>query len=92
MPWTDNKIMVLFTAFEKVNSTFFLCFFRGDVTTWRPGTEEEKEAFVALIAPENREALRKWYAQLSSINAMADALRKILEREIGEPLPIGSKR
>ena len=91
MPWTDNKMMVLFTAFEKVNSTFFISFFRGDLTAWKPGTGEEKEAFAALIALENREELKKWYSELSSINAMADALRRILEREIGEKLSVGTK-
>ena len=80
--------MVWFTAFEKVDSSFFLCFFRGDLTTWKPETDEEKKAFASLTAPENREELRKWYSQLSSINTMADALRHILEREIGERLPI----
>ena len=85
-------MMVLFTAFEKVNSSFFNCYFRGDLATWKPGTDEEKEAFASLIAPENREDLRKWYAQLTSINAMADALRRILEREIGEHLPIATRK
>ena len=81
--------MVLFSAFDKPWSSFFTCYFRGDLTTWKPDTDEERRAFASLVAPENREDLRKWYAQLTSINAMADALRHILEREIGEDLPIG---
>ena len=59
MPWTDNKIMVLFTAFEKVNSSFFNCYFRGDLATWKPATDEEKAAFACLIALETRVELRK---------------------------------
>jgi hypothetical protein len=91
MPWTDNKMMVVFSAFDKPSSSFFTCYFRADISTWKPETDEEKKAFATLIAPENREELRDWYARLASINAMADALRKILEREIGEPLPVGLK-
>lgn len=90
MPWTDNKMMVLFDVFGNPRSSFFNSFFLGELATWKPGTKAEEEAFAALMAPENRRELRKWYSGYSSsIDPMAEALRRILEREIGEPLPIG---
>ena len=91
MPQTDDKIMWLLSAFDKPQSSFFTCYYRGSMTSWRPETEEERQAFVELIAPENREQLKMWYSRLSSINDMADVFRHVLEQEIGEALPIGRK-
>ena len=89
MPSTHDRIMWLFSAFEKPTSSFLECFYRGDLSTWRPGTEEERRAFDQLTAPENRQALKAWYARYPSINPGAEALHRILEKAIGERLPIG---
>ena len=85
---TENQIMWLMSEFDKPQSSFFNCYYRGDLSCWQPETSEEKEAFAALTSPENREALKKWYSQLPSINAGADAFHRILEKEIGEELPL----
>jgi hypothetical protein len=89
MPLTHDKIMWLLSAFDKPTSSFLECYYRGDLSTWQPGTEEESRAFGQLTAPENREALKKWYARCPSINLGAEAFHRILEKAIGERLPIG---
>ncbi len=92
MPLTDERIMWLLSAFDKPQSSFFVCYYRGDLSRWFPETEEEKSAFVELTAPENREALKGWYARCPSINPGAEALRRILEKAIGEQLLIGEPK
>ena len=84
----EDKIMWLLSEVDKPQSSFFNCYHRGDLSCWQPGTNEEKKAFAELTSLENREALRKWYYQLHSINPGADVFRRILEKEIGEELPL----
>jgi hypothetical protein len=84
-----DEIMWLMSAFDKPNSSFLECFYRGDLSIWKPTTDEERRAFTQLTAPENREALKEWFSRSSSINPGAEALRRILERAIGDQLPVG---
>ena len=84
----EDKIMWLLSAFDKPQSSFFNCYYRGDLSCWQPTTPEEKEAFAELIAPANREALKEWYTRLHSINPGAEAFRRVLERAVGEELPL----
>jgi len=91
MDWTNDKILLLLSAFDKPDCSFFNCYFRGDISTWQPGTEPEKKAFAELTAPENRSLLKHWYAKEKAINPMAEAMRRILERETKEQLPVGGR-
>jgi len=90
MSLSRNEVMLLMSAFDKPTSSFLECYYRGDLSTWQPGTQEESRAFGQLTTPENREALRAWYAHYPAINPGAEALRRILEKATGEPLPIGN--
>ena len=77
------------SAFDKPNSSFLECYYRGDLSTWTPSTDEERVAFSKLTAPENRDALKQWFSRSSAINPGAEAFRVLLERAIGEQLPLG---
>jgi len=85
----ENKIFWLLSTFDNPRSTFFNRYYRGDLSSWEPGTQEEKTAFSDLTAPVNRAALKAWYSSVSSINPGAEAFRQILERAINEALPVG---
>jgi hypothetical protein len=89
MPLTPDRIMWLLSAFDKQQSSFFIAYYRGDPSTWLPEGDEEKSSFAELTAPENRESLKQWYARREAINPGAEAFRRILERAVGEPLPVG---
>jgi hypothetical protein len=91
MALNREQVMWLMSAFDKPQSSFFLSHYRGDVSSWEPTTDEEKQALAELTAPENRESLREWYAQAPSINEGAKVFHDILEKIIGEKLPIGKK-
>jgi hypothetical protein len=87
----SDKIMWLMSAFDKPNSSFLECYYRGDPSTWTPSTEEEKLAFSKLTAPENRHALKEWFSRSPAINPGAEAFKVILERAIGEKLPLAAE-
>ncbi len=87
-----DEIMWLMSAFDKPDASFFECYYRGDLSTWTPRTEQEKLAFSKLTDPENREALKQWFSRSSAINPGAEAFRRILERAIGEKLPLQIER
>ncbi len=55
---------------------------------WVPESAEGKAIFAQLIAPENRQALRKWYARSDAggLNPSALNLKLSLERAIQEKL------
>lgn len=54
---------------------------------WVPKSPEGKAVFDQLIAPENRQALRKWYARANGeLNPSALNLKLSLERAIQEKL------
>jgi len=81
--------MWLFDVFGNPRSSFFECYYRGDLSVWQPSTEAEKIAFAELTDLRNRDALKKWFADVSAVNPGAEALRKILEKAVGEDLPVG---
>lgn len=87
-----DEIMWLMSAFDKPDASFFQCYYRGDLSSWTPSSEQEKLAFSKLTAPENREALKQWFSRSSAINPGAEALRGILESAIGEKLPLKAER
>jgi hypothetical protein len=86
----ENKIMWLLSTFDDARSSFFNCYYRGDLSSWQPRTEKEKQAFAELTASVNRAALKTWYSRSSSINSAAEAFRQILQRAINEDLPLGT--
>jgi hypothetical protein len=85
----ENRIMWLLSAFDNPRSSFFNCYYRGDLSSWEPETQEEKEAFGELTTIGNHTALKVWYAKLTSINPAAEAFRQILQKAIKEELPLG---
>jgi len=60
----------------------------GSDDHWVPESPEGKAIFDQLIAPENRQALRKWYARSDGreLNPSALNLKLTLERAIQEKL------
>jgi hypothetical protein len=84
-----NQIRELMAVFDTANSSLREIDLPGGPCEWRPRNDGEKAAFSALTNRENRQALKAWYAGIPSINPMADAFRKILERAIGDELPLG---
>jgi hypothetical protein len=86
----DTKLILeLMMAFDGVDSSLRKFNMLASPSVWHPIGEKEEAAFRALTAIENRAALKKWYSAGFSINPVADALRKILERAIDEELPLG---
>ena len=61
----------------------------GRTERWTPESPSGKNIFRQLVAKENRDALRKWYASLPKveINVAAKNLKASLEHAIGEQLP-----
>ena len=90
--WRNDKILVWIDVFSKPDSTFRLVKTEQDVSRWQPHTEEEKQAFSKLIAKEHRELLKAWYAQFSQLDGTANIFRRILERAVGEVIPLKDDR
>ena len=89
--WKDDTILVWIDVFTKPDSSWRKVRNEQNWSKRTPQTEEERRAFEALIAKENRELLKAWYAQFPSVNQTADSFRRILERAIGESLPLAKK-
>jgi hypothetical protein len=92
MALSRNEIIWLLSAFDKPAASFFECYYRGDLSAWKPTTREEIQAFAQLTAPENRQAVKEWYSKSSAINPGAEAFRAILERAVGEKLPLRGEK
>ena len=90
--WKRDKVLIWLDVFSRPDSSFRKVRSEDDVRDWLPCTEDEREAFEALIALENRVALKNWYSQFESLNPTADAFRRVLERAAGEPLPFGKMK
>ncbi len=88
--WRDDKILLWIDVFSRPDSSFRRVRSEEDVKEWRPETDRERIAFEGLIAEESRLSLKAWYSTLSSVNPTADAFRRILERAIGEKIPVGN--
>jgi hypothetical protein len=58
----------------------------ADNESWQPRSERMKEIVSLLIAPENRDALRKWYRPGAGLNETAQMFKGILCRMTGEEL------
>jgi hypothetical protein len=84
----DDKIMALFSVFDDPRSSFFNCYYRGDVSSWQPTTLPEKEALAQLAHISNRAALKQWYSEVAAINPVAEVMRRFLEKYIGDELPL----
>ena len=91
MPSGDDKIMWLLSTFDDPRSSFFTCYYRGNLSSWKPETENERLAFSELIAPINRDLLKAWYSRLPAINPAAEALRQVLQKAINEELPLAKQ-
>jgi len=87
--WKDDRILVWMDVFSRPDSSFRAVRSEEDVRGWQPQSQGEQEVFGELVAIENRKSLKMWYAQFPDLNPSADAFRRILERAIGEELPIG---
>jgi hypothetical protein len=83
-----DKITKLMQVFDLWESSFREARRQGKIAEWRPQGTDEINAFEALIALENRAELKAWYSMYPSLNAGAESFRQVLERSIGEPLPI----
>lgn len=90
--WKEDKVLVWIDVFSKPNSSFRGVGNRDDVLNWQPIKDEEREAFAALIAPENRLILKAWYAKFDRLEGRADLFRQILEHAIGERLLLGKRQ
>jgi hypothetical protein len=86
-----NVIAELMAIFDMVDSSLREIDLSDSRCEWHPRDDREKAAFNALTNRENRQALKAWYAGVLSISPLADAFRKILERAIGDDLPIGKR-
>jgi hypothetical protein len=53
-----------------------------------PESPQMKEAFELLISSERRSALKKWYARLPVTEETENSLRRIIERAVGEKIPL----
>ena len=89
MNWKDDKILMWIDVFTKPDSSFRSVRNEEDVRQWQPCNEEERKAFEALIAKENRALLKAWYARSTWVGGPPDLFRQILERAIGEEIPLG---
>ena len=89
MNWKDDKILLWIDVFTKPDSSFRSVRSEEDVRRWEPHNEEERQAFEALIAKENRELLKAWYARSTWVGGPPDLFRQILQKAIGEELPLG---
>ena len=83
----DSKILFLIDVFTKPDSSFRLIKTEEDIEKWHPATEEERLAYESLIANENRELLKEWYAKRLWVAGPADLFRRLLEHGIGEKIP-----
>jgi hypothetical protein len=86
--WKDDKILVWIDVFSKSDSSFRTVS-DEDFGTWQPRTKEEQAAFGCLVAEENRQLLRLWYARFPALDGRADLFRRLLEHATGEKLPLG---
>ncbi len=80
-------IPVLMDIFNRVDSSFRLIRTPEEAERWKPTTEAEMNAFNALIATGNRDALRTWYGITQKLSPKGELFRQTLERVIKEPLP-----
>jgi hypothetical protein len=87
----EDHILRLMEVFDRVDSSFRQVETFGQAGRWLPITDVERNAFAALVAPENRGALKTWYSSGSSLNPHADLFRRVLERAIGEDLPLATR-
>ncbi len=88
----EAKIGTLMEVFSCVDSSLRQFEYLQQLDSWHPATEKERAAFDALTAVENRAALKVWYSSFPSINPVADKFRHILERAIGEELPLKQRQ
>jgi hypothetical protein len=84
----EDKIMNLMDSFDGIKSSLHQVRTIEDVQRWSPATESESRAFAELTLPENRTALREWYASATAVNPHAELFRQILARAIAEELPL----
>jgi hypothetical protein len=90
---TDAKLILnLMEAFGWIDSSFRQVGTREEAERCVPGTEREKKEFAELAAMKNRSALKAWYAVGGPLNPHAELFRQVLERAIGEGLPINCPR
>lgn len=75
-------------VFDRIDSSIRQINSPQQALEWRPKTKLEQEAITRLTAVENRSALKIWYGQFPTINPTAEIFRQILERFIGEELPL----
>jgi len=87
-----HEIRSLMEVFDSVDYSLRQFEYLGQFDTWQPMTQKEQKAFNALTAKENRDALKVWYSVLTSLNPVADQFRRILERAVGEELPLKGGR
>jgi len=85
--WKNDTILLWLDVFTKPQSSFREVETAEDANVWEPQGDEEKEAFAKLVANENRELLKAWYARHDYLNPAADLFHQVLERAIGERLP-----
>jgi hypothetical protein len=91
MDTKSNQILLWIDVFSRPDSSFRVVRSEEDVREWKPTSEAEQIAFNALIALENRQALKAWYVQFPMLNPKADAFRRVLEQATDDLLPIGKK-
>ncbi len=89
--WKTDKILLLIGVFDGNESSLRQIRSEEQAREWRPNTEAEQKAFEELTSKENRELLKAWYLNITSINPTADRFRRILERAIGEEIPLAKK-
>lgn len=89
MSTAQDKILSLMSVFDRIDSTGRQIENEAEAFRWRPAEGMEKEAFDALIALENRPALKEWYASIPAINPHAELFRRVLERATSDCLPVG---
>jgi len=87
----ENKIMWLLSIFDNPRASFFNSYYRNELASWKPETQEEKDAFRELTSASNRIALRAWYSRLPAINPAAEAFRQILRTAVNEELPLNTR-
>ena len=89
MLFQDEEIQRVFDLMEELDCLHFIKEPKlGENADWVPESLEGKAVFAKLIAPENRQALRKWYARYKGMepNPSAKNLQSCLERVTQEKL------
>jgi hypothetical protein len=86
-----NEIIKLMAVFDTSNSSIREIDPTDRSFAWQPRGDKENAAFNSLTNQDNRQALKAWYASMTSINPLADAFRKILEQAINDDLPLEKK-